>query len=165
MLQFRFVCSLFGLFCCSYTNNPRPCSTNTICGSHRLTPPAASQESMVALSFWPPALNCLSACTALSPSGPPNQSSLPSLPLKAIFEKTRQFLWSSTVFSSDYLPLKAIFEPTLQALWSSPVITQYIYCPSKQFLNQHAKLCDPVSYFYQITCPSKPFSNWHAEHC
>ena len=33
--QFGFLCSLFGLFCCSDTNTPRPCSTDTIGGSHR----------------------------------------------------------------------------------------------------------------------------------
>ena len=91
-LQFRFVCSLFGLFFCYDTKNPRPCSTGTIGGSHRFLSPAASQEPMVALPFRPPSLNRRSACTALYPSGQPDQSILPILPLQANFEPTLQEL-------------------------------------------------------------------------
>ena len=48
---------------------------------------------------------------------------------------------------TDYLPLQAIFEPTRQAPWGSPTIPHQITCPSKPFLNQHAKRCDPVPSF------------------
>ena len=40
-LQFGFLRSLFGLFCCSDTNTPLPCSTNGIYGIHRFPPPTA----------------------------------------------------------------------------------------------------------------------------
>ena len=91
-LQFRFVCSLFGLFFCHETNNPRPCSTNKIGGSHRFLSPAASQEPMVALPFRPPALNRRYACTALYPSGQTKRSSLPISPPQEKFETTCQVL-------------------------------------------------------------------------
>ena len=51
--QFRFVCSLFGLFCWSDTNTPRPCSTNKIGGSqHFPLPPAASSRLLHLNRKW-----------------------------------------------------------------------------------------------------------------
>ena len=98
MLQFWFVCSLFGLFCCSDTNTLRPCITNAIGGSHPFPPSASPQEPMMVLPFHLPSLNCLSVHTALYQSGKPGRSSLSSLPLQAIFKPTRQVLWASPVF-------------------------------------------------------------------
>ena len=91
-LKFRFVCSLFVLIFCYETNNPRPCSTNTIGDIHRFLPPAAPQEPMVALLFRPPALNRQYACTALYPSGQTKRSSLPIFPPQDNFEPTCQVL-------------------------------------------------------------------------
>ena len=152
MLQFWFLCSLFGLLCSCDTNTMRPCSTSAIGGSHRFPPSASPRESMVALQFHLPDLNCQSVHTALSQLGPPDRSSLSSLTLQAIYKTTHQVLWSSPVFftglpsptshfwtdtpfavshsyhySTDHLPLRAIFEPTRQALWSSPIIPHRIH--------------------------------------
>ena len=44
--QFRFLCSLLILFCCSDTDTPRPCNTNAIGASHCFPPPAVPQEPM-----------------------------------------------------------------------------------------------------------------------
>ena len=75
-------------------------------------------------------------------------------------------------------------------MWASPVIPHQITCPSKTFLNRHAKRYEPVPYFssdylllqaifeptpqvlwsspvitHQINCPSNIFWNSHAKHC
>ena len=60
--------------------------------THGFSPPAYSQDPMVALPFGPSDLNPQSARTAMSPSGPPDQPRLPNLPLQAIFEQTHQVL-------------------------------------------------------------------------
>ena len=190
MLQFGYLCRLFGLFLCSNTNNPFPCSTDAIGVRQPLPTTAPPQDPMLVLQFLLPALNHPSSCTALSPSDPPNQSSLPSLTLQAILNPHDKFYYPVPFFSSDYLPLQAIFEPKRQVLWSSPLIPRQITCPSKKFSNGHAKLCDPVLSFssdylplqsifepthqvlwasttitHHITFPFKPFSNRCAKRC
>ena len=52
--RFGFVCILFVLFCCSDTNNPCPCITDTIWAIHHLPYPAAPQEPTVVLLFLRP---------------------------------------------------------------------------------------------------------------
>ena len=55
MLHFGFLCSLFGLFCCSDTKTPRPCSTNKVGGSHRFPLPTSPKDPIVELLleiFW-----------------------------------------------------------------------------------------------------------------
>ena len=54
MCYFRFVCTLFILFCLSDTNIPRPCSTNEIGASHHFPYFAAPKEPTVALLFRRP---------------------------------------------------------------------------------------------------------------
>ena len=100
-----------------------------------------------------------------------HRSSTDYLPLQAIFEPPRQSnpceivpsflnrlpappshfrtnmpsaMLQSRNYSSDYLPLQLIFKPTRQALWASLVIPHHITCPSKLFLNRHARRCEPV---------------------
>ena len=51
MCYFRFVCTLFILFCFSDTNTPRPCITDTIGASYHFPYLTAPKESMVALLF------------------------------------------------------------------------------------------------------------------
>ena len=73
--------------------------------------------------------------------------------------------------------------------WVHPTNQSFQASPSKPFVNQLAKCCDPVPYFsldyltlqsifgltcqapwaspvipQQITCPSNPFFNWHTKH-
>ena len=134
MLQFVFLCSLFGLFYCSDTNTPHPCSTDIIDGSHRFPPPAAPQDPMVALPFQLPALNRPSDRNSLYPSVPPNLSNLPSL------------------------PLQSIFQTTCQALWDSPIFFIRLTAPSNPFSNWHAKPCDPVpSFLNRLPAPPSHF--------
>ena len=57
----------------------------------------------------------------------------------------------------DYLPLQAIFETTHQALWASPIIPQHITCPTSAVIQS--------CIFHHIICPSKPFLNRHAKRC
>ena len=128
------MCSLFVLFCCYGTNTLRPCSSDAIGDIHRFPPPAAPQDPMVALPFRPPALNCQYIHTDLYPLGPLDQSSLPSLLLKAIFKRTHWVMWTLPDTPSYFRN-----NTPIQALWDSPIIPQQITCPSKPFSNQHAK--------------------------
>ena len=157
-MHFGFVCSLFVLFWFPDKNTPRPCITDAIGGSHRFPLPVSPQYPMAELPFQPPTLNRLSARTSLYPLIPPDQSSLSSLLLRAIFEPKRQVLWSipfflivlpappihfrtntpsavsqSCHFSTDYLTLQAIFEPTIQSLWASPVFFVRLPAPPIHF--------------------------------
>ena len=68
---------------------------------------------MAAHPFQLPVLNRQSTRTSLSPSSPPDRSSLPSLPLQDIFNPTLQALWASTVFFQAKLP----FHPHLRRQW------------------------------------------------
>ena len=49
--KFQFFCSIFVLFCCSNTNDPRHLITYAIGAGHRFPPPAAPQDPMLALPF------------------------------------------------------------------------------------------------------------------
>ena len=71
-MQFRFGCSLFGLFC-----NPR--TTIISGGRHLFPPPTATQLPMLGLPFLWPTLKRWSFRTALSPLGQTELSVLPSL--------------------------------------------------------------------------------------
>ena len=166
-LQLGFVCRLFGLFFWSEKNTPLPWITYGIGGSHCFLPPVAPQDPMVALPFWPPALNRRSDCTALSPSCPPDPSSLSSLTLQFNFKIIRQSLLYSPVFfiifipsysssgppdrsSLPSLPLQAIFEPTRQALWFSPVFFVILPASSSHFRNNMPSAVIQYRIFHQI---------------
>ena len=72
MFQFGFVCSLFGLFCCSDTNTPFPCSTDSIGAIHCFPPPLKSQ-------WW-------SSCSGR----PPSTINTPIVPCPHWFNPTDQ---------------------------------------------------------------------------
>ena len=162
MLRFWVVCSLFGLFCCSDTNTPRPCSTGAIGGRHRLTLPLKSQ-------WW---RSCSAFPQSLFRTHCP-VSIRYTWPIKPAKPTHPSHSWTNTP----------------SAVRQSHIFHQ-INSPSKPFSNQHANSCEPVPsflnrlpapirhfwtytpsavsqyhLFHQITCPSKPFSNQNAKCC
>ena len=119
---------------------------------------------MVALLFKMPPLNRQSTLTVLSPLVPPNQSSLTIQPFQAVFEPTHQLLWSSPIFFVRFISSYSLSDPpdrsSLPSLTSpshfrtnTPSVVSHsclfhqIIWPSKPFLNQHSKYCEPVPSF------------------
>ena len=135
ILQFGFVCNLFGLFSCFDTNTPRPCSISIIGCIQCFLESAAPQDPIVALPFRPSAINHQPVYTALSPLGPPNQSSLKSLPLQTIFERPNQALRDSPVFFIRFVSFVRFVSSDSSSV---PSDQSSLTClPSRIFSNRH----------------------------